>query len=102
MANIIRATTPTIKYTFKRVDVSDITKAYMTIMMGSEVVLEKDLTQATVDEDSLAWTLTQQETLSMSGCKVSVMLNWKLEDGTRGASARTTLFMERNDKEEVI
>ena len=102
MANIIRATTPTIKYTFHHVDVSDITKAYMTIVMGSEVVLEKDLAQATVEEDALSWTLTQQETLDMSGCRVSVMLNWKLSDGTRGASARTTLFMESNDKNEVI
>lgn len=102
MANIIRATTPTIKYTFKHVNVEDITVAYMTIMMGQEVVVEKDLVQATVEEDALSWTLTQQETLSMTGCRVSVMLNWKLSDGTRGASARTTLFMESNDKDEVI
>lgn len=102
MANIIRATTPTIKYTFKHVNVEDIVAAYMTIMMGQEVVVEKDLVQATVEEDALSWTLTQQETLSMTGCRVSVMLNWKLSDGTRGASARTTLFMESNDKDEVI
>lgn len=102
MANIIRATTPTIKYTFKTVDVENITTAYMTIMMGDTVLIEKDLVEATVGEDMIAWTLTQQETLSMTSSKITIMLNWKLADGTRGASARTTLFVEDNDKEEVI
>ena len=102
MANIIRATTPTIKYTFKTVDVENITSAYMTIMMGDSVLIEKDLVEAAVDEDTIAWTLTQQETLSMTASKITIMLNWKLVDGTRGASARTTLFVEANAKEEVI
>lgn len=102
MSNIIRGTTPTIKYTFSTVSVSDITAAYLTIVMNGSTLLEKDLTQATIDSDSISWTLTQQESLAMTGSKVTAMLNWKLNDGTRGASTRTALFVEKNDKEEVI
>ena len=102
MASIIRATTPTIKYVFKTVRVEDITAAYMTIKMEESVLIEKDLTEATVSEDAITWTLTQQETLAMTADKVTIMLNWKLNDGTRGASVRTALFVEDNDKEEVI
>lgn len=102
MVTVIRGTTPTIRYTFSTINVSDITAAYMTIMMGTSVLMEKDLTQAVVDENSISWTLTQEESLSMTENKVTAMLNWKLADGTRGASARTALFVEKNDKEEVI
>lgn len=102
MASIIRATTPTIRYTFNAINVSDITTAYMTIKMGETTLIEKDLSQATTSDKTMAWTLTQEETLSMTDDMVTVRINWKLNDGTRGASARTKLYIEDNDKEEVI
>lgn len=101
MANIIQATTPTIIYRFKTAPVENITVAYLTIKKNGNVVLEKDIDSATVTEDALAWTLTQEETLIWSG-SLSFMLNWKLADGTRGASAKSTVKIDDNYKAEVI
>ncbi len=99
MASIIRGTTPTFKYTFKTVDVSKITTAFLSIK--SKTDLEKDLSDAVVGADYLAWTLTQEETLSL-GDQISVMVNWKLQDGTRGASAKKQFIMDKNYKDVVI
>lgn len=101
MANIIRATTPTIKYTFSVVDPANITAAYMTIKKAGELVIEKALADASVDTDSLSWTLTQAETLSVAG-NAEVMLNWLTGDGTRGASAPTNVTFTPNHISEVI
>lgn len=98
---IIRGTTPTIKYTFRVVDPASITAAYLTIKKGGEIVIEKDLAAASVGDNSLSWTLTQSETLSVTGA-AEVMLNWLLNDGTRGASAQTTASFVPNHIEEVI
>lgn len=102
MSNVIRATTPTIKYNFHVVSVSDIVKAYLTIKKAGAVTIEKSLEDATVGEDFLAWTLTQQETLSIAAGSAVIELNWLTQGGTRGASGRTNLTFEPNLKEEVI
>lgn len=102
MSTIIRGTTPTIKYTFKTINAEDISVAYLTIKMGKETLLEKDLTSATVEEGYILWTLSQEETLAMTDEYIFVRLNWKLTDGTRGASSRSRFFIESNDKEVVI
>ena len=101
MANIIKGTTPTFKITFSTVTVTDITAAYLTIRKSAEAVLEKDLTEATVGTNYLAWKLTQEETLAL-GDKISVMVNWKLTDGTRGATNKREYFIDANYKNEVI
>lgn len=102
MANkIIIGTTPTIIYTFKMVSVSDITVAILTIKSGNNT-LTKTLEDAEIGEDSLSWTLTQEETLAISAEVSSMMLNWKTQDGTRGASAKTTVIMSDNYVREVI
>lgn len=102
MGNIIRGTTPTIKYMFSAVNVNDIAVAYLTVRRYDGTVIEKTLSDATIGSGYLAWTLTQQETLGMKGNYITCRLNWRLEDGTRGASKQTKIDMERNDKEEVI
>ena len=102
MANVIRATTPTIKYAFKVVSVSDIVAAYLTIKQDGETIIERDLASATVGDDYLSWTFTQQETLQMATGKVTLMLNWLTNDGTRGASEKSTVVIEGNYKNEVI
>ena len=101
MARIIRGTTPTITYTFKTVDVADLTAAYLTIKRNNYIAVEKDLSAATVDENTLSWTLTQADTLAVAG-DAYIMLNWKTNDGTRGASAETAVKFAANHKEEVI
>lgn len=101
MNKIIIGTTPTIIYTFKTVSVSDITVAILTIKSGKDT-LTKTLEDAEVGEDRLSWTLTQEETLSICSETSSMMLNWKTSDGTRGASAKTTVVMSDNYVREVI
>ena len=102
MASIIRGTTPTLIYKFKIVRVSEIATAILTIKQADRVVIEKTLNSAVTGADSLSWTFTQQETLSLEIGSVSAMLNWVTSDGTRGASKRTMVAIELNDIEEVI
>ena len=102
MASIIRLTTPTIKYGFKVVTVSDIIAAYLTIRQNGQTIIEKDLSEATVGEKSLSWRFTQEETKLLANGKITAMLNWKTQDGTRGASAKSTLVIDGNYKDEVI
>lgn len=102
MERIIMGTTPTFEYTFKTVDVSNITTAILTIKQGGEVAIEKTLSDATATETALCWTLTQVETLSLEKGAASVMLNWKTSDGTRGASAEEQLSILTNFVKEVI
>ena len=102
LMEIIRGTTPTFIYTYHEADVDDMTSAYLTIKGGSTTI-EKDLTEATVSSanNTLAWTLTQQESLSL-GNVVRAMVNYKLADGTRGASEKTTFIVSENYKEGQI
>lgn len=99
MASIIRGTTPTIKYTFNTIKVEDITAAYLSVKGAT--TLEKSLDVATVGEDYIAWTLSQAETLEL-GDSISVMVNWLLEDGTRGASTKKSFMIEENYKGVII
>ena len=102
MANIIKGTTPTFKKTFNTVAVTDISAAYLSVKKGSgDTVLEKALSDATTGTNYIAWKLTQEETLAL-GDRISVMVNWKLSDGTRGATKKQEYFLETNYKNEVI
>ena len=102
MASIIRGTTPTLKYKFNDVKVSDIATAYLSIQTGNpETDIEKSLVEADVGQDYISWTLTQQECLSF-GDSISMMINWKLSNGTRGASDKTTIIVADNYKEVEI
>lgn len=103
---IPRGTTPTIRHTFKRVDVSDITVAYMTIKQGS-LTIEKTLSDATVvhneTDNYLEWKLTQAETLSvLEKVNVEEQCRWKLSDGTVGKSPVAILDPDRLVKEGEI
>lgn len=100
MTSIIRGTTPTLKYVFNTVNVSDITVAYLTIKIDNDPThnIEKTLSDAEVGQDYILWSLTQAETLTFKN-DISVMINWKLADGTRGASKKTIFIIDSNYKE---
>ena len=102
MAKIIIGTTPTITYTFKVVPVSSIVKAVLTVKERGTNIIEKDLSDAIVGEDTLSWTLTQEETLQLGAKTATMMLNWKTEDGTRGASEEVIIQGSPNHIREVI
>ena len=98
---VIRGTTPTFKYTFKQINPSQLVSAYLTIMCRDRVMVEKDISAATIGDKFISWKLTQDETLSLFGTAFS-QLNWKLPDGTRGASLQAKLQIANNEKEVVI
>lgn len=102
MASIIIGTTPTIKYGFNEIDVADIVSAYLTIKRDCAVIIKYGLADAVADEESLSWTLTQADTLAIGSGTAKVMLNWKLADGTRGASYETEIKLRGNHITEVI
>ena len=102
MAKIIRGTTPTITYNFNTIRVANITSAYLTIKQSGRTVLEKTLSDAIIGDKSLSWTLTQAETLAFTEKDVSIMVNWLLNEGTRGATKKTSIGIEPNYKEVVI
>lgn len=102
MAQIIRGTTPTIEYTFKKVAVSDITTAIFTVKQHGEVLIERDLTTADVSEDSISWMLSQEECLTLELGRAALMVNWLTGDGTRGASNEVPVDVIQNHIPEVI
>lgn len=102
MTKITIGTTPTIIYTFSIVTPSDMTDAVLTIKVGGEILIEKDLEDATVGEHTLSWTLTQAETLSLGIRCGTMMVNWLLTDGVRGASKKTDVCGVDNHIAEVM
>lgn len=102
MATIVKGTTPTLKYTFKTVNVANLTSAFLTVKQMNRVIIEKDLSSATVGEGFISWTFSQRESLQLTRGKVTARLNWKTVDGTRGVSSREVIFVEDNEKNEVI
>lgn len=101
MAEITRGTTPTIRYVFKTIEVSRIRTALLTIKQDGVIKLERDLTTASVGENDLSWTLTQEETLSLDD-ESEAMLNWVTADGTRGVGKPLKIVFLDNHKQEVI
>lgn len=101
MAEIINGTTPTITYKFTHVDVSEITKAILTIKKGKNIAIEKTLTEATVGENTISWRMTQAQTLSVLG-SAEVMINWVTSGGVRGASNKTLIIFTGNHIMEVV
>lgn len=103
---IIRYTTPTIKFTFSAVSVTDITVAYLVIKQNGSTVIERGINTAvitdTADESSLAWTLTQAESGSLAKSTTMIYCDWKLSDGTRGRSNVKTETVEDCGKQSVI
>ena len=102
MTNIIIGTTPTITYKFKIVSPTELEKAILTIKCNGQLILEKNLADASVGEDTLSWTLTQEETLAIGTHTAKMMLNWLTHSGKRGASEETTISGIQNHVKEVI
>lgn len=103
MAQIIRGTTPVLEFTYKDITVSDITKAILTIAQNGSIIIEKDLTTATVRENSLTWTLSQEESLTLNASRnARIVCDWVLSNGTRGRSNVLMVDVGEPGKDEVI
>lgn len=100
---IIRGTTPTIIFTFSEINISDIVKAYIIIKQMGQIVIERDISTADQNADSLSWKLTQAETLSLAPMRQSeIYCDWVLNSGTRGRSKLHLENTENSGKNEVI
>lgn len=102
MAQIIRGTTPTIEFTFKQIEVSKLVTAILTVKQSGHVLIEKEMDEATVGETSVSWELTQEECLLLNYGRSTIMINWLLQDGTRGASNEYPVDIVQNHIPEVI
>ena len=91
MHTIVVGTTPTIQFKFKTIAPSDLAQAKLTIERNNMVIVTKEITDATVSEDAIAWTLSQAETLLIGVGQRDIMLNWLTANGTRGTSAETKI-----------
>lgn len=103
MESIVRGTTPTIKFTFSSVQVSDIEVAYLVIKIAGKVVVEKDITTAEVGDNYISWTLEQENSLDFYvGYAATVYCDWRTFTGTRGRSSVGRYMIEETGKNEVI
>lgn len=81
---IARWTTPTITYKPSQVEMADITDIKMTIRQNGQVVLEKGMEAAQIDENGFAWLLSQEETgLLTQTLLLTVQVDYKTEGGLR-------------------
>lgn len=101
---IFRGTTPTFIFTFKTVSPSDMDSAFLVVkQFGGKVKISKDLSEATVQQDSLEWTITQEESLRLTAGKpAEIHCDWVSNDGTRGHSEFALCDVIPGGKDEVI
>ena len=100
-----RGTTPTITMTYRAIDLSMITEAWMSIRQqgGAQCIVDRDLNSATVGENTLSWTLTQEETLRLLPLwSAEIQCRYLLSDGTAGASPIYRISVSDLLKEGVI
>lgn len=87
MKQIIKGTTPTLKFTFDNIMTESICLAYLTIVQDKKLIIEKDITEATMDDGYIEWTLSQEETLMFNHISsLRIQMRYKLSDGFVGAS----------------
>lgn len=100
---IFKGTTPTFVFTFKTVSPSDIVTAFLVIKQFGKTRVSQDISKATVNEDSMEWTLTQDESLTLSiGKPAEIHCDWVAANGTRGHSEFAMCDVLPGGKDEVI
>ena len=103
MEEIVRGTTPTIKYTFSTINTSNLTVAKLVIQNTNDSLVEKDLSAATIGTGYIQWVLPQSDTLALPDASyVTVKLDWLLNDGTRGIGKTIDLKVSSSAVNEVI
>ena len=101
-------TTPTIIFNnFQIVRVGEIADAVLTIKQGGmysrSVLIKRDLSTAEVSATEIAWTLTQEETLTLDPkAQASICMNFLTNTGLRGTSKVVNCYIEDNPLKEVM
>ena len=103
MTELIRGTTPVVRFTFSTISVADITTAYLVIRQGGADVIKKDISGATTGTGYIQWVLTQAETLALKlGVNADICLDWLLNDGTRGVGKTMRVTVGTSAINEVL
>ena len=104
MAEIINCTTPTIKFTFSAVNPASLVAAnlYVKGFNGTDLIT-KTLESAATEQKAISWTLTQAESkLLPIGKEVTIVMDWKIADGTRGRSKIGHYLVSAPGKDVII
>jgi hypothetical protein len=100
---IMRGTTPTIRFTFSKVDVSEIEVLYVTAEQGGVILFEKTIDDATMGENYFDVHLSQDDTLAIDAkTKFSIQCRYRLTNGMAGGSKVYEIYGERVLREGVI
>lgn len=103
MNNIVRGTTPLIRYTFDSITVTDIVTAYLVIKQNGDAVITKTLTDCVVGDGYIDWVLTQEDTLALKNSRsCDICLDWLLNDGARGVGRTAQVGVTNSAVDEVI
>lgn len=93
---IPRGTTPTLTFAYKTVPVETIVEAWLTMTQRGKLVVDKDIETCRKGEDTLSWSLTQEETLAIEvDAEVEIQCRYKTASGFAGASK---IYKERGGK----
>ena len=102
MEELIKGTTPTIKYSFSTVDVSDIVVALLKVTQ-KDIQVQKTLADANIDGNAMEWVLSQEDTLALKENQYAMItLDWLLNDGTRGAGKTEIIKVIPSGTDEVL
>ena len=77
---MIRGTTPTLEFVLP-FDTSLLAEAYVTLEQSDEVVLDKPLSDCTLDDNKMTVKLTQEDTLKLKIGLIEVQIRAKTVDG---------------------
>lgn len=100
---LFRGTTPTIYFDFNNVDPADFTSAFLVLKQNDEVVIEKGIDSAAIEENKISWTLTQEETLLLEkDTRTHILCDWRTNSGIRGTSKPALAKISDSGKNEVI
>lgn len=99
---VTRFTTPTFTFTFEDLDVSTITVAELTVKQD-RLVIERNINTAVIDEESISWTLSQEETGKLTAwMKGEAKCDWVTTSGIRGISETLKFKAVNAGKNEVL
>ena len=99
---IVKGTTPTILYTFSKINHLTITDGVFVMKQGCKTVIEIPLEDATVDSDGVSFTLTQEQSLKLaSGQKARYMFDYMI-GSTRAQTNVTDEYIGEEGADYVI
>lgn len=98
-----RGTTPTITLKLpSEYDLGLAENVYVTFQLTSGEIITKSGFEVEIDENEATVTLTQYETLKMSGGEVELQINWTYSDGSRWASKTAFIDVSKQLLREVV